>query len=42
MYLEDNPALIIGRDLYLRDVDSNVSTVTIYATGELSDIFVMI
>ena len=36
MYLEDDPVLTIGRDLYLRDVDSNISTVTAYATGELS------
>lgn len=34
MYLEDGQALNIGADIYLRDIDSNISSVTVFATGK--------
>ncbi len=38
-YTEDDPALFIATDIYLRDVDSNISSVTIDFPNENGDIF---
>ena len=35
-YTEDDPELNFGRDIYLRDVDSNIASATLQLTGELS------
>lgn len=34
-YIEDDPALNFGQDIYLRDVDGNVSLSTLTLTSEL-------
>ena len=35
-YLEDDPALNFGRDIYLRDVDGNISFATLYLRSMFS------
>ena len=36
-YIEDDPAINIGADVYLRDVDSNITSATITASGIFSE-----
>ena len=35
-YFEDDPLLLFAKDLYLRDVDSDISTATVHFVGLLN------